>query len=75
MTNEETKSSGFGIRITFLNALFLIFLTLKLTGTITWSWWWVTAPMWMPFAVVLIALVFAVICFGIGKAIEELTKP
>jgi hypothetical protein len=26
--------------------LFLIFLVLKLTGTITWSWWWVTAPLW-----------------------------
>lgn len=29
-------------------ALFLVFLTLKLTGVITWSWWWVTAPLWGP---------------------------
>ena len=26
--------------------MFLIFLTLKLIGIITWSWWWVTAPLW-----------------------------
>ena len=26
--------------------LFLIFLTLKLTGVIHWSWLWVTAPLW-----------------------------
>ncbi len=26
--------------------IFLIFLTLKLTGYINWSWWWVTAPLW-----------------------------
>lgn len=23
---------------------FIVFLVLKLTGTIDWSWWWVTAP-------------------------------
>ena len=26
--------------------LFLLFLGLKLTGNIAWSWWWVTAPLW-----------------------------
>ena len=33
--------------------LFIIFLVLKLAeiGTVaTWSWWWVTAPLWIPFA-------------------------
>ena len=29
--------------------LFLIFLILKLTGVIDWSWWWVTAPLWIGF--------------------------
>lgn len=28
--------------------LFLIFLTLKLTGQIAWSWWWVAAPLFIP---------------------------
>ena len=27
--------------------LFLVFLILKLTGTITWSWWFVTLPLWI----------------------------
>lgn len=34
--------------------LFLIFLILKLAevGQVaTWSWWWVTAPLWIPFTV------------------------
>ena len=26
--------------------LFIIFLILKLTNVIDWSWWWVTAPLW-----------------------------
>ena len=24
----------------------LIFIVLKLVGTITWSWWWVLLPIW-----------------------------
>lgn len=29
-----------------MGLLFLLFLGLKLTGQIDWSWWWVTAPLW-----------------------------
>lgn len=25
---------------------FLVFLVLKLTNVIDWSWWWVTLPLW-----------------------------
>jgi len=28
--------------------LFVVFLTLKLSGAIDWSWWWVTSPLWIP---------------------------
>jgi hypothetical protein len=31
--------------------LFVVFLTLKLTGNIDWSWWWVTSPLWLPIAI------------------------
>jgi hypothetical protein len=31
----------------------VVFVTLKLLGHITWSWWWVTAPFWAPLAVFL----------------------
>jgi hypothetical protein len=47
MSNSSSKSGG----ISFAGALFLIFLVLKLTGLITWSWWWVTAPLWGGFAI------------------------
>jgi hypothetical protein len=44
------------MKIGLSGCLFLIFLTLKLTNFINWSWWWVTAPLWIPvvFALVLI---------------------
>ena len=43
---KENTSSGMGIGM----VLFIVFLVLKLTGTINWSWWWVTSPLWIPFA-------------------------
>lgn len=30
--------------------LFIIFLILKLTHVISWSWWFVTLPLWFPIA-------------------------
>jgi hypothetical protein len=39
--------------------LFLVFLVLKLTEVIDWSWWWVTAPLWITaiFSVVMLVAV------------------
>lgn len=66
-TTSKTKHSG---GVSFLGLLFLVFLTLKLCGVIGWSWWWVTAPLWGPFVVVLAVLgsvaVFAFIAGTIG---------
>lgn len=45
-TNVRVGSGIFGLT-------FLVFLVLKLCGVIAWSWWWVTAPLWMPMAAVL----------------------
>jgi hypothetical protein len=44
MSNKQNASGGIGIGM----ILFLIFMTLKLTGDIDWSWWWITAPLWIP---------------------------
>lgn len=44
--NNSSSSGGIG----FFGLMFLIFMTLKLTGFISWSWWWVTAPLWGGFA-------------------------
>jgi hypothetical protein len=27
---------------------FLLFAWAKIAGKIHWSWWWVTAPLWLP---------------------------
>ena len=40
--------------------LFLVFLTLKLMEIITWSWVWVTAPLWIAPLVILVLIFLAV---------------
>ena len=46
--------------------LFLVFLVLKLTGIISWSWLWVTASLWISFLLCVLVLavlaVLAVVC-------------
>ena len=46
--------------------LFLVFLILKLTGVIAWSWWWVTAPLWAVPALVLALVTLWIVCVLIG---------
>lgn len=45
----KNQTSGTGIG--FGTLLFLLFLALKLTHVIDWSWWWITAPLWAGFAI------------------------
>ena len=55
------KETGIGLD----TILFVVFLILKLTGYIDWSWWWVTAPLWIPVAIGLVVIVIYVIILGI----------
>jgi len=54
------------------SVLFIVFLVLKLTGLVAWSWWWVLAPMWIPAVAVILVLAFigVVILLGGMDAIE-----
>ena len=40
---------------------FYILLTLKLTGVLSCSWWWITLPVWLP--LLLFAFAFAAVSF------------
>ena len=53
------KSAQIGVGLNGL--LFITFLVLKLTQVIDWSWWWVTAPLWIPLALGIVVLVFSVV--------------
>jgi hypothetical protein len=52
----------------FLGLLTIVFITLKLTGYINWSWWWVLAPLWGSVALALVIMVIVlVVAFLMGK--------
>lgn len=48
-----------GNGIGFLGVLFIVFLVLKLTNQIDWSWWLITCPLWAP--VVVVAVVWLIL--------------
>ena len=61
--SKDKTNNYLGGGITFMQLLFLVFLILKLTETTvvaTWSWWWVTAPLWIGAAI--IVGIWAMIC-------------
>lgn len=58
---ETHKTGGVG----YLGWLSLIFIVLKLTGYINWSWWYVLAPIWVPFAIVFGLLALVLIALAI----------
>jgi hypothetical protein len=43
--SESSSSSSGGIG--FVGMLTVLFVGLKLTGYIDWSWWWVLSPIWI----------------------------
>ena len=53
-----------------LGVLGLIFITLKLTGHIAWSWWWVLAPFWIPIGVAFSLLAIAGVLLVIARIME-----
>ena len=64
------KENKQGLRFGALEVLAIVFVVLKLTGVVTWSWWIVLAPVSIPLAILLI-------CFlglGIIYYVEEVRK-
>ena len=51
--NSSSSSGGIG----FVGLLTIVFIVLKLTGVIAWSWWWVLSPLWIGFVVWLVVVV------------------
>lgn len=67
---KQTQNGGIG----FFGLLFITFFVLKLTSVISWSWWWITAPLWAP---ALCGLLFGgglLLYFSITKTNQSCTK-
>lgn len=62
-TKTEVKNYGIG----FLPLLAIVFITLKLTGYIAWSWWLVLLPLLVQAGLVVVALIILGVCYYIAK--------
>ncbi|XCH78313.1 MAG: hypothetical protein WHF31_12355 [Candidatus Dehalobacter alkaniphilus] len=69
MSSKNNNSSSAG-GASFLGLLALVFIVLKLTGHIGWSWVWVLAPLWIPAALVGVIL-FVALLVMVVKEVER----
>ena len=58
--------------VSFLGLLTLLFIGLKLTGYITWSWIWVLAPLWVPMGIALLVISVGILIVGLGIIVKTL---
>lgn len=56
MSAKSSSSSG---GVGFMGVLTILFIALKLTHYIDWSWWWVLSPIWGTVLVVLLVILVA----------------
>lgn len=65
--NNNIKNSTTTVSVPFCSLLSIAFIVLKLCNVINWSWWWVLAPLWMPFAIGFgIVIIIFVVCLIIA---------
>jgi len=70
MADNKITSSGVGI----IGLLGILFITLKLTNVITWSWWWVTCPFWAGTAITIAVIMVTIFLLSIALLIDTLWK-
>ncbi len=63
MANEVKTNGGIG----FTGLLTIVFIVLKLTKVIDWSWWWVVSPLWIHVALVFVILIVLAIYWGVKR--------
>lgn len=69
IVSKHTQSASDGFPI--LGILGVVFVTLKLVGVVSWSWWWVTAPFWAPVAIALFIVAVALAITGIRVGLKK----
>jgi len=60
MSSRSSSSSGIG----FTGLLTIVFIVLKLTGYINWTWLWVLSPIWISTLLVILFFIIIIIIFG-----------
>lgn len=67
MADNNNKGAGMGV----LSVLAIVFVVLKLTNNIDWSWWWVLAPVWVPFVIFIVLVVLITLGILVKGAMKK----
>lgn len=67
MSGNTQPNNGIG----FVGLLTILFIALKLTNHISWSWWWVLSPLWITALIGLSIAALALMFFIIALIIEK----
>ena len=67
MTESKNTSGTATGSMGFASLLTLLFIGLKLTGNVDWSWWWVLSPIWISSCGVLLVLAIGLVFYLIGE--------
>lgn len=70
MNENRNNNSTAGV-IGFCDLLTIVFIVLKLTGVISWSWLWVLAPIWIPVAIILAMLLVVLIVVLVKEGVKQ----
>lgn len=65
--NSGTTSGGLG----FTGALTILFIALKLTHVIDWSWWWALSPIWISAALTIVIVGIVVGIAFVATGVKE----
>ena len=64
MSASSSSSSG---GVGFTGLLTVLFVGLKLTNVIAWSWWWVLSPLWISLLLSTIMIIIAAIFIALTE--------
>lgn len=56
-----TNNKNFKISFNLAELLTLLFIALKLTRVVDWSWWWVLSPLWIPFGIFAVVMIICMV--------------
>ena len=70
MNDNKSYVGCFVVLVLAMAIALTVFVTLKLTGVIEWSWLWVLSPLWLP----IVLFVFAIGLISVIVAMYNHTK-
>ena len=66
--SKRRKRAKRGLSV--INLVTLVFVALKLTGQIDWSWWWVLSPQWISLGFAIVAILVIWVAAGITNMVS-----